>query len=74
LPIGAEPDDPAVLGPGPPDEPPAPLEPLSVIVALQAPVTTSEASVANLRKVGVMLKVFAPKGDDDTLNSRLVEV
>jgi hypothetical protein len=47
---------------------------VSVMVAVQAPVTTSDASVANLRKVGVMVKVFAPKGDDDTLNSQLVEV
>jgi len=61
-------------GPGPLGEPPEPLEPVSVMVAVHAPVTTSEASVANLRKVGVMVKVLAPKGDDDTLNSQLVEV
>jgi hypothetical protein len=73
--VPTEPDDPAApTGADPPDELPALVESLSVMVALQAPVTISDASVANLRKVGVMLKVFAPKGDDDTFNSRLVEV
>jgi hypothetical protein len=31
------------------------------MLAVQAPLATAAASTANLRKVGVMLKVLAPK-------------
>jgi hypothetical protein len=39
------------------------------MVAVQAPVTATDASTANLRKIGVMLKVFAPKVDEDTVDT-----